>query len=336
MKTSAKLSIFVILIFFMLAVHAQAVRLKIATLSPDGSMWMEQMRLGAEEVAEKTDKRVKIKYYPGGVMGDDKAVLKKIRVGQLHGGALVSGSLSKIYPDNQVYSMPMKFKSFEEIDFVRKKMDAMISEGLEKKGFVTLGIAEGGFAYVMSNNEVHSVDDLAKQKVWVPDNDPIILEGVKAFDVTPIPLSIADVRTGLQTGLINTVATPLIGAVALQWHTQVKYVLDVPILYIYGVLIVNKKAFSKISVDDQKIVREVMGKAFHEIDVRTRKDNVSAMGVLKKQGIKFIKPEPAIMKTWNEKADSACKRVVANGNMSGNLLKFLDKMIEEYRSEQPG
>ena len=104
--------IITIMLILMLTGQVQAMRLKIATLSPEGSVWMQKMREGAEELARKTDSRVKIKYYPGGVMGDDKAVLRKIRIGQLHGGAVISGSLSKFYPDNQIYSLPLKFKSF--------------------------------------------------------------------------------------------------------------------------------------------------------------------------------------------------------------------------------
>ncbi|MCU7941035.1 MAG: TRAP transporter substrate-binding protein DctP [gamma proteobacterium symbiont of Bathyaustriella thionipta] len=73
----------------------QAKTFKIATLSPDGSDWMQKMRSGAKEIKQKTNGRVKFKFYPGGVMGDDQAVLRKIRIGQLHGGALGGGSLIK-------------------------------------------------------------------------------------------------------------------------------------------------------------------------------------------------------------------------------------------------
>ncbi len=111
--------IILVMLLVVLTGQAQAMLFKIATLSPDGTVWMQKMREGASELAQKTDNRVQIKYYPGGVMGDDKAVLRKIRIGQLHGGAVVSGSLTRYYPDNQIYSMPLKFKSFEEVDYVR-------------------------------------------------------------------------------------------------------------------------------------------------------------------------------------------------------------------------
>ena len=325
-----------IILAILLSGQAQAMRFKIATLSPEGSVWMQKMREGAEELAYKTDNRVTIKYYPSGVMGDDQAVLRKIRIGQLHGGAVVGGSLSRFYPDNRIYNLPLKFRSFEEVDYVREHLDSRIVQGLEKGGFVTFGIAEGGFAYVMSTVPIRTVEEMRRQKVWIPDNDPMILEAVKAFGITPFPLSIADVRAGLQTGLINTVTTPPIGAVALQWHTQINYLMFEPFLYIYGVLAVDRRAFAKISPDDQRIFREVMGRKFRELDRLNREDNVNALEVLRKQGIEFIKPSDDALKKWYHDAGTVPKRLVNAGKLSQNMVNTLETLLTVYRSKQPG
>lgn len=326
--------IVLVLLPIMLAGQAQAVRFKIATLSPEGSVWMEKMREGAKELANRTNNRVKIKYYPGGVMGDDKAVLRKIRIGQLHGGAVVGGSLSRYYPDNQIYGLPLVFKSFEEIDYVRKHLDQRIIEGVEKGGFVTFGIAEGGFAYVMSKNAIRTVEDMRNQKVWIPDNDPMILETIKAFDVTPIPLSIADVRAGLQTGLIDTVTTPPIGAIALQWHTQVKYLMDEPFLYIYGVLAVDREVFAKLSQEDQGIFREVMSRIFKELDRLNRQDNVKAREALRKQGIEFIQIPDESLTKWYKDAATVPKLLIETGKLSQGMVDTLENLLKDYRAKQ--
>jgi TRAP-type C4-dicarboxylate transport system substrate-binding protein len=327
--------IITIVLIVMLSVPAQAMRFKIATLSPEGSVWMQKMREGAEELARNTGNRVTIKYYPGGIMGDDRAVLQKIRIGQLHGGAVVGGSLSGFYPDNQIYSLPLKFRSFEEVDYVRKHLDPCIAEGLEKGGFVTFGIAEGGFAYVMSTVPIRTVEEMRRQKVWIPDNDPMIFEAVKAFDITPFPLSIADVRASLQTGLINTVTTPPIGAVALQWHTQINYLMYEPFLYIYGVLAVDRRAFAKISLDDQRVFRGIMGRKFRELDRLNREDNVNALEALRKQRVEFIKPSGEALEKWYHDAEAVPKRLVKAGKLSQGMLNTLEALLKDYRSKQP-
>jgi TRAP-type C4-dicarboxylate transport system substrate-binding protein len=148
-------------------------------------------------------------------------------------------------------------------------------------------------------------------------------------------LSIADVRAGLQTGLINTVTTPPIGAVALQWHTQINYLMHEPFLYIYGVLAVDRRAFAKISPDDQRIFREVMGRKFRELDRLNREDNVNALEVLRKQGIEFIKPSDEALRKWYHDAETVPKRLVNAGKLSQDMVNALETLLTEYRSTKP-
>ena len=310
--------------------NAFAVRLKIATLSPEGSMWMEKMNKGADMVAQKTDNRVTFKFYPGGVMGNDKTVLKKIRIGQLQGGAVVAGSLSQFFPANQIYAQPLKFTSIKEVDYIRKHMDQYIIDGLDNAGFVTFGIIGGGFAYIMSQNPIETVQDLRNQKVWIPDNDKISQDSIKSFGVTPIPLSISDVRTSLQTGLINTVATSPVGAVVLQWHTQIKYITDIPLIYLHAVLAVDKKAFLKISEPDRKLVTQVMTKALKEIDIQNREDDINAIQALKNRGITFITPPRDALAEWQEIADIASKKMVESGILPKDMADQLDTHLADF------
>lgn len=328
------------LLFFALTIGAvasasAATVFKIATLSPEGSYWMEKLREGGLEVARQTQGRVQFKYYPGGVMGDDKAVLRKMRIGQLQGGAVVGGSLAEFFGGSQVYGLPMVFRSFAEVDHVRGQMDALVLAGLERGGIVSFGIAEGGFAYIMSREPVRTLDDLVRQRVWVPDNDPTTLKAAKGFRITPIPLSLADVRASLQTGLINTVASPPIGAVALQWHTQVRYLLELPLFYIYGTLGVNARDFRKLSPSDQAVTRDVMGRVFRAIDRQNRQDNVSAMQTLRKQGIAFTRPSAEELAQWHAQGAVAMREVIDAGNTSPEFMAIFQQQLDAARSQNP-
>ena len=314
-------------------VPGYATTFKIATISPEGSMWMEKMRQGAKQVAIQTQDRVKFKFYPGGVMGNDKAVLRKIRIGQLQGGAVVAGSLSSYFPANQIYSQPMKFTSLDEVDYVRQHMDTFIIDGLNKAGFVIFGIAGGGFAYIMSTEPIRTVQDLQKHKVWIPDNDKLSQDAVAAFGVAPIPLPIADVRTSLQSGLIDTVATSPVGAIVLQWHTQIKYVTNIPLIYLHAVLAIDKKKFLKIAPLDQEIVSRVMTRAFNEIGLQNRQDDGKAIAALKNQGIEFITPEEAVIEQWRQTAGKASQKMVESGTLPKEAADQLDGLLKEFRAK---
>jgi TRAP-type C4-dicarboxylate transport system substrate-binding protein len=318
----------------LLTVQAEAKVLKIATISPEGSGWMKAMRAAAKTIETETAGRVKLKFYPGGVMGNDAAVLKKIRIRQLHGAAVPAGSLRKFYNDVEIYSLPLRFKNFEEVDYVRSKMDDKIVAGIEEGGFVTFGLGEGGLAYAMSNTAINTVQELKQKKVWIPSNDQSALQAVQAFDISPFPLDISNVLVSLQTGMVDTVATSPIAAIALQWHTQVKTITDLPLIYFYAVLAIDKKTFSKLKAEDQAIMRDVLGKTFKEIDAQNRKDNIAAFQALTAQGIKLNKPSAEQAAAWYERADKAVEKIADEGIVSKEALQELSKHLQDFRAQQ--
>ena len=306
----------------------QAAVIKIATLSPDGTSWMKKMRLAAKEIAERTDNRVKIKYYPGGVMGDENAILRKMRINQLQGAAVASGALTRYFKDANIYGMPFLFSSQEEVNYVRKHMDKLIIKGLDKGGLISFGLAESGFAYILSNTAIKSVGDLRQQKAWIPDTASA-RDAVKAFSFSPIPLPLSDVLSALQTSLVNTIAAPPIAAIALQWHTQVKYLTEMPLLYGWGTLVISKRAFNKLKKKDRKIVTEIMSRIFHEINLQNKKDNVSALAALKNQDITFVKPDDKQHAEWKSLAQKANQQLVKNGLNSKKMFKLVNKLIAD-------
>jgi len=324
-----------VVVLLILALPAQAIDLKIATLVPDGTLWMQGMRKGAEEVSERTGGRVKFKFYPGGSMGNDRSVLRKIRAGQLHGGAMTGGALSDIDPNMQLYSLPFLFRSNAEFDYVRAHMDKVFIEGLEKKGFVTFGLGDGGVAYLMSSDRISRVDDLKNQKVWIPEGDDVLRDIFQSLGISPVPLPLTDVLTGLQTGLVTTVGTSAVGAIALQWHTKVKYVTDVPTLYLYGALAVDKKVFDRIAPGDQKILRDIMGRVFAGLSRQTRTDDQNAREALKKQGIQFVRLPPADVDRLHATTERSLDRMGKNGAFDPHLLRQIRDLLATYRRTQP-
>jgi TRAP-type C4-dicarboxylate transport system substrate-binding protein len=311
-----------------------AATLKIATVSPDGSGWVKSMRAAGDRIAKATDKRVKLKLYPGGVMGGNDAVMRKIKIGQLHGAALPGGAFMQFNPDSQVYNLPFTYRSQSEIDYVREHLDETIKQGFEQGGMVTFGMAGGGFAYIMSKSDpVSSVADLKQQKVWIPNDDPGATKALGDYGVSPIPLSLSDVLPSLQTGLINTVATSPLGAIALQWHTQIKHMTDLPVLYLYATMGVSKKAFNKLSANDQAVFRREMSQAFEEIENANLKDNQSAFDALVAQGVNTVQPSPEELLEWRRIAVQARASYIKVGNISPEIVTKVDALLKTYRNQ---
>jgi len=185
----------------------------------------------------------------------------------------------------------------------------------------------------MSAAPIHSVDDLRKRKIWTPAGNRVATAAIEAFGVTPIPLPIRDVMVALQTGMVDTVAASSVGAIALQWHTQVKYLIDLPLAYVYGILAVNQKTFTKIEAKDQKIIREVLGRVNRKLDEINRRDNIAALDALKNQGIEFIQIRKDEAAQIRGLIDQSNKQMISSGKLSDAMVTHLDRLLEEYRSK---
>ena len=325
----------VIIVGLLLCVgNVNATTFKIATISPDGLSWMKKLRAATKDIEVKTEGRVKFKIYPGGVQGDDETVLRKMRIGQLHGGVVAAGSLTRFYPDLQIYNLPLQFKSYEEVDYIRREMDQMIADGLEEAGLVTFTFTETGFAYLLTQTPIRTIDELKNLKAWIPDGDPIAAELIKSFNVSPIPLNLIDVLAGLQTGLINAIVAPPAVVLALQWHNHVEYMTDLPLVYIYSMLAMQKKAFNRISPEDQVIVRSVMDRMFRQVEIDTRSDNKKAFNALQSIGIKIIKADKVAQ--WQAVADQSVERLIESGEISPESVRLYLTNLRKYRHSQAG
>ncbi len=317
-----------------LAASASARPLKIATVAPEGSAWMQEMRQVGKRIEQETQGRVRLKLYPGGVMGNDRTVLRKIRAGQLHGGAFTSGALAEVYPDIELYGLPLLFRSYAEVDYARERMDAQMIAGLDRAGFVALALTDGGFARLMSQRPVRQVSDLAGAKIWAQEGDVMSTTALAIAGVTPVQLSLADVYTALQTGLVDTLAAPAMGAIALQWHTKVKYLTDFPLTYLMGAFVIDKKVFSKLQPGDQQVIRKAVSGAAQRLDAGSREGERSAQQALRDLGIEFVSATtPEEVERWHAITREALVVLREKQIYSDAMIDQLQRLVEEYRRE---
>jgi len=310
--------------------------LKIATIAPEGSSWMNDMRAGAEAIEQHTQGRVKFKFYGGGVQGNDKQVQRKMRTGQLSGGAFTSGGLNMFHKDADIFSMPLLFNNLKEARYVRERVEPDLRRMLEDAGYVNFGFAAAGFAYLMSNKPLKTLSDLDGQKVWVPEGDRPSFAALRALGVAPVVMPVTDVLTGLQTDLLDSVTAPPVGAVVLQWHTRLKYITDVPVAYVYAALLIDSKAFARIKPEDQQVVREVMEGIYRKFDQNGVRDNAEAMQALLDNGLQLVEPDPAEVAQWRRIVNQSHRQLGKEGVFDLDLLDRIEALLADYRHSEAG
>jgi len=320
------------LLLIVLATSASAQTIKIATLAPEGTTWMIAMRAGAVEIKERTDGRVKFKFYGGGVQGNDKQVVRKMRIGQLHGGAFTSNAVGVFQKDAQVYALPMLFNNIEEATYVRERLDTRLRKLLEEAGYVNFGFAGGGFAHIMSKKPISNLTDIKGLKVWVPDGDAMSYGAVKAMGVSPVTMPLTDVLTGLQTELIDTIMGPPAGTIVLQWNTAVNYITELPLAYIFAILVVEKKVFDRLQPADQAIVREVMERVYLGFDEQGEAENKAAYQALLDDGMTSVKPDMSQLDAWYHNVQESNHKLAGEGVVSLDLLLEIECYVAAYRA----
>jgi TRAP-type C4-dicarboxylate transport system substrate-binding protein len=270
---------------------------KVASLAPDGSIWAKRFEEFAREVREKSNGAIGFKIYPGGIMGDDRAMYRKMKIGQLHGGGFTMTGIGEVVPDFRVMGIPFLFNSYEEIDAIKNELRPSFDKAFADKGLMLLAMSEVGFIYTMSTAPITTLEDLRKCKSWVPEGDPISNIFFAAAGVSPIPLSIPDVLSSLQTGFIDTTYNSYYGAIVLQWFTRAKFITDIPFAYAYGGLILDLKKFKDLPKEYADLLVSAADVNFAKLLTDTRKSNADALQVLQANGITIV---PVTEETRNE------------------------------------
>ncbi|MEZ4565812.1 MAG: TRAP transporter substrate-binding protein DctP [Desulfobacterales bacterium] len=235
--------VLVLFLLFPVLVFAEKppkVLVKMATIAPRGSFMMEQIDLMDAEIREKTGNEVGIKLYYGSVQGDEKEVLSKIRLGQLHGGTFTGNGLGRIVPEVRVTEMPYVFRNYDEVEHVRQELRPYMTRRFEEEGFIVLGWNEIGFVYTFSKVPITSLEVAQAQKWWQWEGDSLSKAMFDAFGITPVPLSFTDVMTSLSTRLIDTASITPYGAVAFTGLTGSIILSEYPVTNVQGATIVSK------------------------------------------------------------------------------------------------
>jgi TRAP-type C4-dicarboxylate transport system substrate-binding protein len=310
-----------------LSLSANALTIKIAALAPEGTNWANTIKKFAKEVKKKTEGKVKFKVFLGGVQGDEPDVLRKVRVGQLHGGIFTGKTLGDIYGDIRAVEIPFNFyhdraKAKSALD----KMTPYFNKGLDTKGFVGLGFYELGNVYMVSTKEMKSIEQMKGIKIWAWEGDQLVEAMIKTVGLAPTPLALPDVLSSLSTGIVEAAYAPPLGILALQWQSKVKYLVDFPTAFSVGAMLISKKRWKKISPEHQKIVKDLAKKYVDKANEFAIKDNKDGLASMKSTGIQFLEFNKADLK----KAEQMRNDVIAK--VKGEVIsEKAIKMLEQYR-----
>lgn len=266
--------------------------IKMATLAPEGTSLHKGLLAVKNGIVAKTEGCVGIKIYAGGTAGDEKDVVRKIRIGQLNGAALSGVGLGEVLPEIRVLELPFLFKDNATVDRTYDALRGHFIGKFKEKGFELLGWAEVGFVQIFSRDPIRSRQDMAGKKCWMWEGDPLAKAMYDSLQVVPVPLAITDVLTSLQTGLIDCAYAPPLAAIAFQWHTKSKFVTKVDLVNGTGGIILSTAFWNSLSPTEQASIKEVVSAEAKKLTATSRVDNAQSMDVLKTTGLEILTLTP--------------------------------------------
>lgn len=312
---------------------AQEFTVKFATLAPEGSTWINVMKEFDQTVRKESGGRLGFRIYAGGVAGDEKDVMRKIRLGQFHSAGITGFGIGEISKAVRILDAPFLFRSSAEVDHVLQAFDGELRKEFENNGYVLLGWAEVGFVYVFTNSPVAKIADMKSVKMWEWEGDPVADATFKQIGINPIQLSITDVLTSLQTGLINGVYISPLAAVSLQWFTATKYMMDLPLTNSMGAVVISKREYDKMPADLQQLLLKHGAVFMRKLTELSRKDNQKSLETLKKNGIRFVKPDANEARSYDEIGRLA-RQAMAGKLFSPDLLARVEKALADFRTKK--
>jgi TRAP-type C4-dicarboxylate transport system substrate-binding protein len=274
--------------------------------------------------------------YPGGVMGDEPDVLRKIRKGQLHGGMFTGYGIGRIYSPARVLEVPFLFKNTDESDYVRTQMMPELEAGFSESGFELLGWPEVGFIHFFSKRPITSMDDIRKLNIWLWQGDPLGEAFFKAAAIDPVPLSVIDVYTQLSArhGSIDTVYISSFGAIALQWYTKLNYASRIPFTNAIGGLVVSNRFYNKLPQDLQQLLKTTGKKLGDDIRLRAREENEKSLAILEKNGIEFMFDWSDVdMNDMLEIRDLAARHLEDTNYIPAATFARAQKLVTDFREQ---
>lgn len=285
-------------------IWAKKIVVKMATLAPEGTEWHGLLVELGQQWKVVTDGDVRLRIYPGGVVGDERDMIRKMRIGQIHGAAISNEGMTEINPYFTTFYMPMMYQSYDEVDFVRDRLSNELLNKTEENGFKILTMVDVGWAYWFSTEPIYTPDDLKNNKIFIWAGDYKSAQLYEKHGYQPVPLAMTDVLSGLQTGLITSLGFNPLYALAQQLFGIADNMLDMKWGNLTAAIIIDLKTWNKIKPEYQESMLSVAKSIGDGFQQKNRYDSDKSVEVMKKYGLKVNTPTPEQVKIWDELINS--------------------------------
>jgi len=307
--------------------------LRFGSLVPRNSVYHQQLLELGQRWRESLGGQGRFVVFTDGSQGGESEMVRRIRIGQLQGGLLSVVGLREIDESvSAMQSLPLLFRSWEEVDFVRDRMRASMESRFLAKGFVVLAWGDAGWVRFFSRTPVARPADFRAMKFFTWGNEPEQQAIMKDLGYLPVPLETADILPAVQTGMVSVVpATPYF-AMATQIFATANHMLELNWAPIVGAIVLARKAFDEMPPQAQQALRQHGERVGLVVRQRARAEVDEAVEAMSKRGLKIVRPTAQDLKEWDSLAEQLYPRI------RGRLVpaEIFDEVMGHVRAYRGG
>jgi TRAP-type transport system periplasmic protein len=282
--------------------------LKVALIVPRTPELAREEKKYNKRLAELTNNEVQVRVYWGGTAGGEQDVVRKMRMGQIDIAPLGLDVLSQFVRECLVMQTPGLFRNYKQVDSVRKELGPRFSEEAYRNGYRVMVWGDVGRLRLFSKKAISRVSEFKTLRPWLYPESQMLKEFYKQIGATGIPLDLAEVYGGMQTGMIDTFWGTAVLATALQWHRTANFVSKQGLGFINGAVIVRRPAWEALPEAGRKGMLDIVEERALESQTEIREMDDKIFARLLERGYKAL--DPADQGEWWEAGRQLRRRLV--------------------------
>jgi TRAP-type C4-dicarboxylate transport system substrate-binding protein len=305
--------------------------IRMATLVPGGSIWDRNLKQMASEWSKASNGRVTLTVFPGGSLGDEREVVRRMRFENPQAAALTVVGLAEIDPAFNVFSSPFFFDSYDELYHVIEKMTPALAARLDQRNLVLLAWGHGGWAQIFTTRPVRTLGDLKGIKLFTSAGDERMVQWYKANGFQPVALAMTDILTSLTSGMIEGMPAPPAAANAFQWFRQTKFMLDIGIAPVVGAVVVTKPTWNKLPEADRAAFLASARTMEQRLEIEIPNQDRASIAEMQKRGLTVVKAEGPEWRTIAQQFSSSMRESMVPADIYDMAVRERDA----FRTQKP-
>ncbi len=311
------------------SVASAEVVIKLGTLAPAGSTWHTLLKEMAQKWSETSGGQVSLKIFPGGVIGDEGLMVRKMQVGQIQAAAVTTVGMHDLTPEPQAVDVPLGISTYDELDYVMAKLEPRLNAALYNKGYVAINWSDVGFVQFFSTHPMCTPAQIPSAKLFAWDGDPKSIEAWRAGGFHPVVLSSTDIIPQLATGMVDTVVAAPLYAFTARIYQKANHVCELRWAVLTGATLVKREVWERIPAEVRTKLLGIAKEYGRRVALEVRRLNEDALTQMKKQGLVIDKVED--LAGWQRIAEKG-NQVVRGGVVPADLYDEVIRLRNELRA----